>query len=160
MVKDERLRELLRLLREKLGLRHRPRSPTTTLDDVGDEWPHRALRPYPGADRCAPRASGDGTAVFDHPLLSLEVAGHEVFLEPDLIAFQVGGRLHVVEIKSFAIVDGQADGEQVSAAAVQAAVYVLALRDLLAELGHDPERSPTTWCWSARRTSPSAPPPR
>nr|BFE76303.1 hypothetical protein GCM10020092_096040 [Actinoplanes digitatis] len=62
-----------------------------------------------------------------------------VFLEPDLIAFQVEGRLHVVEIKSFAIVDGQADSAKVSAAAVQAAVYVLALRRLLEELGHDPE---------------------
>ena len=34
--------------------------------------------------------------------------------------------------------DGQADSAKVSAAAVQAAVYVLALRRLLAELGHDP----------------------
>lgn len=38
---------------------------------------------------------------------------------------------HVIEIKSFAIVDGQADPAKVAAAAVQSAVYVLALRDLL-----------------------------
>jgi hypothetical protein len=76
-------------------------------------------------------------ALIDHPLLTLEVAGQAVFLEPDLIAFQAEGRLHVVEVKSFAIVDGQADGAKVSAAAVQAAVYVLALRRLLRELGHD-----------------------
>jgi hypothetical protein len=76
-------------------------------------------------------------ALIDHPLLTLGVAGQTVFLEPDLIAFQVEGRLQVVEIKSFAIVDGQADSAKVSAAAVQAAVYVLALRRLLAELGHD-----------------------
>jgi hypothetical protein len=38
---------------------------------------------------------------------------------------------HVVEIKSFAIIDGQADPAKVAAAAVQSAVYVLALRDLL-----------------------------
>jgi hypothetical protein len=73
----------------------------------------------------------------DHPLLTLEVAGQPVYLEPDLIAYQVEGRLRVVEIKSFAIVDGQADGAKVSGAAVQAAVYVLALRRLLAELGRD-----------------------
>jgi hypothetical protein len=38
-----------------------------------------------------------------------------------------------VEIKSFAIVDGQADSAKVSGAAVQAAVYVLALRRLLGD---------------------------
>ncbi|MFI5936756.1 hypothetical protein [Actinoplanes sp. NPDC051494] len=83
-------------------------------------------------------AAAAGAALVDHPLLTLDVAGRPVFLEPDLIAFQVEGRLHVVEIKSFAIVDGQADSAKVSAAAVQAAVYVLALRRLLTELGHDP----------------------
>jgi hypothetical protein len=71
--------------------------------------------------------------LIDHPLLTLEVAGQTVFLEPDLIAFQREGRLQVVEIKSFAIVDGQADSAKVAAAAVQAAVYVLALRRLLGD---------------------------
>jgi hypothetical protein len=78
-----------------------------------------------------------GAALIDHPLLTLDVAGQTVFLEPDLIAFQVAGRLQVVEIKSFAIIDGQADSAKVSAAATQAAVYVLALRRLLSALGHD-----------------------
>jgi hypothetical protein len=73
------------------------------------------------------------SALIDHPLLTLSVAGQTVFLEPDLIAFQSEGRLRVVEIKSFAIVDGQADAAKVSAAAVQAAVYVLALRQLLGD---------------------------
>ena len=73
------------------------------------------------------------SALIDHPLLTLSVAGQTVYLEPDLIAFQSEGRLRVVEIKSFAIVDGQADAAKVAAAAVQAAVYVLALRDLLGE---------------------------
>ena len=81
--------------------------------------------------------SASGAAFIDHPMLTLAVAGQQVFLEPDLIAYQVGGRLRVVEIKSFAIVDGQADGVKVSAAAAQAAVYVLALRRLLAGIGHD-----------------------
>jgi hypothetical protein len=72
--------------------------------------------------------------LLDHPLLTIEVAGQTVYLEPDLIAFQpLGGRLQVVEIKSFAIIDGQADSAKVSAAAVQAAVYVLALRRLLGD---------------------------
>ena len=59
------------------------------------------------------------------------VGGHLAYLEPDVVAFQVGGRFHVVEIKSFAVIDGQADEESVAAAAMQAAVYVLALQDLL-----------------------------
>ena len=63
-----------------------------------------------------------------------------MFLEPDLIAFQYQGTFYVIEIKSFAVIDGQADGGKVAAAAVQSAVYVVALRRLLTELGPDPER--------------------
>jgi hypothetical protein len=78
------------------------------------------------------------SALIDHPLLTLDVAGQTVYLEPDLIAYAHHGRLQVVEIKSFAIIDGQAESAKVSGAAVQAAVYVLALRDLLERLGQDP----------------------
>jgi hypothetical protein len=77
--------------------------------------------------------ASDRAALIDHPLLTLEVAGQTVYLEPDLIAFRHRERLQVVEIKSFAIVDGQADSAKVSGAAVQAAVYVLALRRLLGD---------------------------
>ena len=73
---------------------------------------------------------GTGT-MFDHPLLRLDVAGRYAYLEPDLIAFRHRGTFHIVEIKSFAIVDEQADPAKVAATAVQSAVYVLALRDLL-----------------------------
>lgn len=81
-------------------------------------------------------AGGDATLI-DHPVLTLEVAGQTVFLEPDLVAFRRDGRLRVVEIKSFAIVDGQADSAKVAAAATQAAVYVLALRALVPDVDHD-----------------------
>ncbi|GAA1603036.1 hypothetical protein GCM10009828_032120 [Actinoplanes couchii] len=85
-------------------------------------------------------------ALVDHPLLTLEIAGQTVYLEPDLIAWarpsatpgSTQARIQVVEIKSFAIIDDQAESAKVSAAAVQAAVYVLALRDLLTRLGQDP----------------------
>ncbi len=77
-------------------------------------------------------------ALIDHPLLTLDVAGQTVYLEPDLVAYAHQGRLQVVEIKSFAIVDGQAESAKVSAAAIQAATYVLALRQLLERLGMDP----------------------
>jgi hypothetical protein len=42
-------------------------------------------------------------------------------------------------MKSFAVIDGQADGDKVAAAATQSAVYVLALRELLAALGRAPD---------------------
>jgi hypothetical protein len=59
------------------------------------------------------------------------VGGQNVYLEPDLVAVQRGGMIHVIEIKSFPVIDGQADGEKAAAAAIQAAVYVLALRRML-----------------------------
>ncbi|MBG0563076.1 hypothetical protein [Actinoplanes aureus] len=89
-------------------------------------------------DRTVELLADARAALIDHPLLTLDVAGQTVYLEPDLIAYAHRGRLQVVEIKSFAIVDGQADSAKVSAAAVQAAVYVLALRSLLERLGQDP----------------------
>jgi hypothetical protein len=104
-------------------------------DDLGDDADDTLAARH--ARTRALFAAVAGRALIDHPLLTLDVAGQTVFLEPDLIAFQVEGRLQVVEVKSFAIVDGQADSAKVSAAATQAAVYVLALRRLLSELGHD-----------------------
>ncbi|MEV0895913.1 hypothetical protein [Actinoplanes sp. NPDC049802] len=89
-------------------------------------------------DRTAELLAGASAALIDHPLLTLDVAGQTVYLEPDLIAYAHQGRLQVVEIKSFAIIDGQAESAKVSGAAVQAAVYVLALRALLERLGQDP----------------------
>ena len=71
--------------------------------------------------------------MFDHPLLRFRVGGRHAYLEPDLIAFRHDGTFHVVEIKSFAVIDGQADGAKVAAAAIQSAVYVLALRDLVGD---------------------------
>jgi hypothetical protein len=108
---------------------------TVAYDDLGEDADDTLAARYA---RTRELLSGPaGAALIDHPMLTLDVAGQQVFLEPDLVAFQTGGRLQVVEIKSFAIVDGQADSAKVSAAAVQAAVYVLALRRLLTELGHD-----------------------
>ncbi len=112
------------LLRSTLEVGH------TGYDDLGEDTDD-TLAARHGRTRDL-LASGDAGLV-DHPLLTLEVAGQTVYLEPDLIAFQRSGLVRVVEIKSFAIVDGQADGAKVSGAAVQAAVYVLALRHLLGD---------------------------
>jgi hypothetical protein len=138
-VKANGCAELLRLLREQLGLP----LPEVSYDDLeevggqrGQDLRHSRTRRL--LTRAA-RSGDDAGTLFDHPLLRLEVGGRQVYLEPDLIAFRLGGRFHVVEIKSFAVIDGQADGDKVAAAAIQSAVYVLAMRELLAELGTGPE---------------------
>lgn len=138
--------ELLRLFREHLRLPI-PEASYDDLSEVGgnasQELRHTQTRNMLGRAAAASAAGGavDGReagTMFDHPLLRLEVGGRHAYLEPDLIAFQVRGQFHVVEIKSFAVIDGRADGDKVAAAAIQSAVYVLALRGALAELGVPP----------------------
>jgi len=134
-VKANGCAELLKLFREHLGLPV-PEVSYDNLEDVGGitTLPVRHARTRALLARAASEGPDAGT-LFDHPLLRLEVAGRPVYLEPDLIAFHLHGRFHVVEIKSFPVIDGQADGDKVAAAAIQSAVYVLALRGLLAEFG-------------------------
>lgn len=128
--------ELLQLLRETLGLDLPDDVTYTDLDTVpgagsGSEAGQDLRHAHARTHLTAP----SGPALYDHPLLTLKVAGQDVFLEPDLVAFQVNGRFHVVEIKSFPIIDRQADPAKVAAAATQAAVYVLALRRMLGDPG-------------------------
>ncbi len=152
--------ELLRLVAERLGVPVPAVASWTDLGDGADAVDREqrsaallaAALPAAMPDAAAPEAaSSDGgradeqvrpdepAALFDHPLLGLDVAGRRVHLEPDLVAARLGGRFHVVEIKSFPVIDGQADPAKLAAAAVQSAVYVLALRELLAGNGHDPQ---------------------
>ncbi|WP_434743008.1 hypothetical protein [Micromonospora sp. SH-82] len=129
---------LLGLVADRLGV---PVPERATWTDLGDDADRRTDRHERSADSllAAARPQTDAAALFDHPLLGLVVAGQRVHLEPDLVAARLAGRWHVVEIKSFPVVDGQADPGKVAAAAIQSAVYVLALRDLLTAAGHDAE---------------------
>ncbi|MBQ1026101.1 hypothetical protein [Micromonospora sp. C95] len=141
--------ELLRLVAARLGVPVPAATRWTDLGD-GDDPATRARRsatlltealPPSGYHPDEPTGAGEPgepAALFDHPMLGLAVAGQRVHLEPDLVAARLGGRFHVVEIKSFPVVDGQADPAKLAAAAVQSAVYVLALRELLTDRGHDP----------------------
>jgi hypothetical protein len=132
-VKANGAAELLTLLREHLNLP----IPEAHYDDLAEVGGNTSLDlRHVHTRNLLVRASADTDAgtMFDHPLLRLEVGGRNAYLEPDLIAFQLNGRFHVIEIKSFAVIDGHADGDKVAAAAIQSAVYVLALRQLLA--GH------------------------
>ncbi|HXL90200.1 MAG TPA: hypothetical protein VN969_14735 [Streptosporangiaceae bacterium] len=124
-VKAQGAAELLTLLREHLNL-DIPQAHYDDLNDVGGNT-SPVLRHTETRNRLANAAAGAGT-MFDHPLLTLEIAGRRAYLEPDLIAFQLNGTFHVIEIKSFPVIDGQADPDKVAAAAIQSAVYVLALR--------------------------------
>ncbi|MFD1661900.1 hypothetical protein ACFSL4_27855 [Streptomyces caeni] len=78
-------------------------------------------------------------ALLDHPMLALDVAGSPAFLEPDAVVVHPDGSWTVVEIKSFPMLDGSADPAKVGAAARQSAVYVLALEEVAARLGGEPE---------------------
>ncbi|MET8949576.1 hypothetical protein ACWEO4_00580 [Streptomyces sp. NPDC004393] len=77
--------------------------------------------------------------LLDHPMLVLDVAGSPAFLEPDAVVVHPDGSWTVVEIKSFPLLDGSADPAKVGAAARQAAVYVLALEEVAARLGVEPD---------------------
>ena len=71
--------------------------------------------------------------MFDHPLLRLSVGGRHAYLEPDLVAFQLRRHVPRRRDQELPVIDGQADPAKVAAAAIQSAVYVLALRDLFGE---------------------------
>ncbi|GAA2709392.1 hypothetical protein ACFY2R_01720 [Micromonospora olivasterospora] len=134
--------ELLRLVAERLGVD--PGGPATWTDLGADDRdgagpPDRSARSRAALVAAAPTGAAAPAALFDHPLLGLDVAGQRVHLEPDLVAARLAGRYHVVEVKSFPVIDGQADPAKVAAAAIQSAVYVLALRELLAAEGHAEE---------------------
>jgi hypothetical protein len=133
-VKENGAAQLLTLLRGHLALPIEE-AHYTDLNEVGGNTDNELRHVYT-RQRLTTADERAGT-MFDHPLLRLNVGGRPAYLEPDLIAFQLHGKYHVVEIKSFPVIDGQADAAKVAASAIQSAVYVLALRDLL---GGDPDR--------------------
>ncbi|RJQ75952.1 hypothetical protein [Amycolatopsis panacis] len=138
MVKANGCAELLRVLRETLQLTL-PEVGYQDLNDVGGDG-RPETRHARTAHLLTGAAQGRGSdTLYDHPMLRLTVGGHPVFLEPDLVAFRIGDRFHIVEIKSFPIVDGQADPAQVRAATTQACAYIIALRAMLAEADVGPE---------------------
>ncbi|UAK31969.1 hypothetical protein K8O92_30255 [Nocardia asteroides] len=138
MVKANGCAELLRVLRDVLDLPI-PQVGYRDLNDIGGvSTPSVRHSETEKALVGAARGDGDGT-LYDHPLLRLEVGGQFVFLEPDLVAFKFGDKFYVVEIKSFPVVDGQADPALVKSATTQACAYILALRTMLAAADINPD---------------------
>ncbi|MFB6554514.1 hypothetical protein [Streptomyces sp. NPDC056405] len=135
-VKADGCAELLRLLRDVLDL-PLPEAAHTDLAVVGtqDASPQVRCTHTRNAVLEAVRSTSPARTLLDHPILQLTVAGYPVYLEPDVVAFQIDGVFHIIEIKSFAVVDQQASGAKVAAAVTQAAAYVLALRELLGKEG-------------------------
>ncbi|WUH97768.1 hypothetical protein OHR68_30265 [Spirillospora sp. NBC_00431] len=130
--------KLLTLLRDLLDL-PLPEVAYKPVDEVGGNA-QRELR-YQQTCKLLLEAARGGDwpgTLFDHPMLRLTVGGVQVYLEPDVIAFKVKDLFYVVEIKSFPVIDRQADPDQVAAAIRQASVYVIALREMLAAHGLDP----------------------
>ena len=70
-----------------------------------------------------------------HAMTTIDFGGKPAYLEQDALAFAVGGRIHVAEIKSFARIDGRADPAKASATVRQTAVYVLSLQNLVEDFG-------------------------
>ncbi|MGC5007808.1 hypothetical protein [Streptomyces sp. NBC_00353] len=140
-VKADGCAELLRLLRDVLKL-PLPEAAHTDLAVVGTQDASHQIR-YTHTRNAvleAARSTSPARTLLDHPILQLTVAGNPVFLEPDVVAFQIDGVFHIIEIKSFAIVDDQASPVKVAAAVTQGAVYILALRELLEKEGIDPNQ--------------------
>lgn len=79
-----------------------------------------------------------------HAMTRLDFGGETVYLEQDVLAFAVEGRIHVVEIKSFPRIDGRADPAKASATVRQTAVYVLSLQHLIVDIGGSPDVVDTT----------------
>lgn len=136
MIKANGCAELLALLRDKLDLTL-PEVAYHDLATVGDNAGNTVRYQRTRQLLADAIRSGTGT-LFDHPILRLDIAGVPAYLEPDVVALQIEGQFHVVEIKSFPVVDGRADPVQVASAARQSAVYVLALRELMTAIGESP----------------------
>lgn len=135
---------LLGVLKEQLGLEvSTPRVLDINVADgvIGsDAWLQDRARRTDEALAAMAREDPAAPSIVDHPVLTFDLAGVPLYLEPDALAFRIAGKLEVVEIKSYAVIDGQADPAKVAATAGQAAVYVLALRAALERLHLDPDR--------------------
>lgn len=130
---------LVPLLRQALGLSLPEASyediNSVASDDDKSPLPRRHVRTRSLILSAAHRRADKPRTLLDHPVLCLTVAGHQAYLEPDVIAFQHEGHFYIVEVKSFPVIHGQPNPVKVGAALTQAAAYVLALRELLADDG-------------------------
>ena len=80
------------------------------------------------------RNANDAPNIIDGAVLTCSIAGQTAYFETDSLAAAAGGKLHVVEVKSFPITDGRCDGGKLGGACDQAAWYaLLCQRELIEE---------------------------
>lgn len=131
--------ELIRLLRERLDAPVEEAAVADLTEVGGDTSLARRAKETRGL--LARLASADEERlILDRPVLTLDVAGQTAYLEPQALTHRVGGKFYVAEIRSFPVIDGQANPTAVAQTAKQAAVSVLALHRVFEELGLDRER--------------------
>ncbi|MET8539245.1 hypothetical protein ABZW03_01115 [Kitasatospora sp. NPDC004799] len=131
--------ELIRLLREDLGVPVEE----AKLQDLGEVGGITSLDARERETRSVIEriAAGDEERlILQSPVLTLDVAGRLAYLEPDVLTHRIDGKFHVVAIRSFPVIDGQANPAAVAQTAKQAAVHVLALRRAFAAAGLDVEQ--------------------
>lgn len=136
---------LLPLVRERLGapvtaVRQRDLSAREVRSQYARADPD--FRATLARQEVARMLAGDEVAVdlLRQPMLTLDVGGAPIFLEPDVLCYTATHPLHPVAIRDYPCVDGVADEHKVSATARETAVGVLATRALAARLGDDPDR--------------------
>jgi hypothetical protein len=78
--------------------------------------------------------------LIDGAVLTATVGGRPAYFEADAAAALARSVLRVAEVKSFPKVDERVDPAKLGAALDQAAIYILLVRALIAELGGNPER--------------------
>lgn len=142
LVKEDNYAELIRLLRASGFPMDAIRVlPLRDLYPIDPRNPGLALARRAAETRSAIVAMAEGREgainLIDGGALEWDFGGAIARLEADGIAWRIGDRIRVIEIKSFPIVDGRADSGKVGGAAWQSAVYVAALIDLLEDAGLD-----------------------
>src|SRR5262249_40413007 len=83
---------------------------------------------------------GDRTVVLiAQAVLEFNFAGHQAIIRPDAVVIvPVQGKLVIVELKGFRIRPGHYPAAKIAEALEQTAVYQIALRRIVADLGFDP----------------------
>lgn len=85
------------------------------------------------------RGRTEAPNLIDGAVFATIVGGVRAYFEADAVAARAHGPIHVGEIKSFPVVDERADPEKLGAALDQAAIYILLARQLVTDLGGDPD---------------------
>ena len=131
-VKANGAADLVRLLRDRLGL-DLPEVSYSDLESVGGntEREVRYQRTRALLLRAARHPDEAGTLVRPPDAANCRSGAVWRTWNQTWSRSRYSGKFHVIEIKSFAVIDGQADEESVAAAAMQSAAYILALQDLL-----------------------------